>query len=160
MKTRLLFVGMLAAGLVATATLYATSAQENTTASAMAVAATCEGAFSGNGWLELTPDATDPGSATAIFIDAVGRHHETLGYGVSGETMILIDGRDPITAGIELGAALEADGPATECLIADVQTETRELTLEDVDRYALDGSLAGQTAEIETSISGIFWPAQ
>ncbi len=158
MKTRLL-ISMLAVVLVTVATLYATSAQENTKLHPMTVAASCEGAIAGVGWLELTTDTADSSSTTAVFIDEAGNRHDTLGFGISGETMILIAGKEPITAGIELGAPLEVDSPPSECLTAEVQTETRELTQEDVDQYALDPAFIGETAEIETSITAIVWPA-
>ena len=155
MKASLLFGTLIltAAGVVAGALPLLSIAQEPAAPAAFLTAAVeCE---TFNGTLELTADASDPDVTHAAVIDEHGLRHETYGFGITGETLIIAP--DLITRGIELGEPRDAGVPdgTMECLISDLQTAGRTLTQEDVDAWSLDPSLKGAYAEIEMSLSGI-----
>jgi hypothetical protein len=104
--------------------------------------------------------AGDLTSDRAVVHDRRGHGYAAAGFGLSGEAIILVPGRDPATNRLELGQAVNEDADfdsLAHCSFSKVSTESRLLTPDDVDRLGIDADLVGASAEIETSIHGIIW---
>ena len=158
MRTSLL-IGALAAIIPVGFSLFSTSAEEPAV-TALSARAVCDGAVSFEGRIEVVKDEpANPDTHTATIVDDSGNSYATSGFGITGETLIILPDGEPVTKGLELGAP-QVDVPAdlvVECFISEVSSDFRPLTQEDVDRFSLDQALVGASAEIETSINGVAW---
>src|SRR5687768_6404700 len=102
----LVLLGALAAIIPLSITLLPTSA-EVPPVPYLTAGVSCEGPLTFRGQIEVTTDPNDPMSQTAIVIDEEGNEYETAGFGITGETLILLEDGTPLTAGIELGEPQE-----------------------------------------------------
>lgn len=160
-KKTFMLLRALAAIIPGSLALFAATSAEEKPVPALSAAAFCEGAAPFEGTIEIVnDDPSDPMSHTASIIDRDGNAHDVAGFGISGETLIILPNGEAFTSGIELGEPRPEDVPVeflTECFISQVTGESRELTDEDIQDFLLDPALAGTSAEVETSITGVAW---
>jgi hypothetical protein len=104
--------------------------------------------------------AADQDSDSAVVIDLAGGAYPSVGFGLTGETLVLVPGHEPATVRLELGQGLNNDTVPVDliqCSFSNLSTESRLLSSNDVRELGLGEGVIGTIAEIETSIHGIIW---